>query len=79
MSKRMDFGVEDSAVQKLIAQHYALINTLYDCSFELYRGLGKLYIEDKRFTAFYDKYKKGLAQFMQKAMNYYSDTHENKN
>jgi DNA-binding transcriptional MerR regulator len=75
MAKRMDFGVEDAQVQKLIAQHYALTNLFYDCTFEVYRGLGKLYVEDRRFTDFYDKYKKGLAQFMQKAMNYYCDTH----
>jgi DNA-binding transcriptional MerR regulator len=76
LSKLMDREVEDQEVQKMIAQHYAGIQTFYDCSLEMYRGLGNLYVEDARFAAFYDKFRPGMAKFMQKAIAYYCDTKE---
>jgi hypothetical protein len=39
----------------------------------MYRGLGRLYVEHEEFRAFYDKYRPGLADFMQAAMAYYAD------
>ena len=42
-------------------------------SAEVYRGLGQLYTENPEFRANYDKYRTGLADFMQAAMAYYAD------
>jgi DNA-binding transcriptional MerR regulator len=63
----------DPEVQALIAQHYAWIEQFYAASAEMYRGLGRLYVEHEEFRAFYDKYRPGLADFMQAAMAYYAD------
>lgn len=72
----MDQGVEAGAVQEQIERYYGIINQYYDCNYEIFRGLGKMYVEDDRFTAFYDKYHPDLAQFMCDAMAHYCDVHE---
>lgn len=74
----MDKGPESDEVQFHIDRFYKHMQNFYDCSYEIFRSLGNLYVEDKRFTAFYDKYHPELAAFMQKAMAYYADTHEGK-
>ncbi len=74
----MDHGPENAEVQFHIDRYFKYMQNFYDCSYEIFRGLGNLYVEDKRFTAFYDKYHPDLAAFMQKAMAYYADTHEEK-
>ena len=67
----------DGEVQQWIARHHRQINDrFYQCSADVYRGLADLYVDDPRFTAFYDKVKPGLAQFMRDAMKVYADTLE---
>ena len=63
----------DPEVQALIARHHAWIEHFYPASAELYRGLGQGYAEHPDFREFYDKYRPGLADFMQTAMAYYAD------
>lgn len=63
----------DAEVQKLIARHHVWIETFYSCSAEMYRGLGRLYVEHPEFRAFYEKYRPGLADFMSAAMSEYAD------
>jgi DNA-binding transcriptional MerR regulator len=63
----------DPEVQKLIAQHHAWIENFYTASAEVYRGLGQLYASHPEFRARYDRYRLGLADFMQAAMAYYAD------
>jgi MerR family transcriptional regulator, thiopeptide resistance regulator len=75
LAKLMDRGAEDAGVQKMIAKHYQSIQAFYDCSLDMYRGLGQLYVDDPRFTAFYDKFAPGMAKFMQQAIAHYCDTH----
>jgi DNA-binding transcriptional MerR regulator len=72
----MDRGIEDEEVQKMIGKHYEGIQTFYDCSYEMYRGLGQLYVDDGRFTAFYEKFRPGMAKFMQQAIAHYCDMHQ---
>ncbi len=70
----MDRDPGDPEVQKLIERHFRLINDrFYTVTPEIFRGLGDLYVSDPRFTAFYDKVKPGLAQFMKAAMHAYCD------
>ena len=67
----------DPAVQAMIADHHRSINeNFYDCSLEVYRGLGDLYVDDSRFTAYYDDVQPGLAAFMRAAMHVYVDRQE---
>lgn len=73
----MDRDPGDLAVQAMIADHHRSINeNFYDCSLEVYRGLGNLYVDDSRFTAYYDDVQPGLAAFMRSAMHVYVDRQE---
>jgi MerR family transcriptional regulator, thiopeptide resistance regulator len=72
----MDKGVDSPDVQKLIAQHYQGIRQFYDCPYAMYRNLGRMYVADPRFTAYYDKVKPGLAVFMREAMAYFSENQD---
>jgi hypothetical protein len=72
----MEKGPTDPEVQEEIEKIYLCMQRFYDCSYEMFRGLGQMYVDDKRFTATYDKYHPALAQFMRDAMAYYSDQHQ---
>lgn len=63
----------DPEVQGLIARHHAWIEHFYPASAEVYSGLGQGYASHPDFRATYDKYRPGLADFMQAAMAYYAD------
>ncbi len=76
LADSMDKEVKSKEVQDLIAEHYKGIQFFYDCQLEMYRNLGKMYVEDARFTAYYDKFRPGLAVFMKGAIEYYCDLHE---
>jgi DNA-binding transcriptional MerR regulator len=39
----------DQAVQRVIAEHFALVSLFWTPSAEAYRGLGQMYVEDERF------------------------------
>jgi DNA-binding transcriptional MerR regulator len=60
-------------VQDAIAKHYAHLNNFYTPNLVMYRGLGNLYVTDGRFRAHYDKYAKGLADFIKKAIDIFCD------
>lgn len=71
---RMDHGPEDPLIQEAVADWRQLItDNFYDCSIDIFRGLGDLYVSDQRFTKNIDKYKEGLAAFLKEAMHYYCD------
>ena len=72
----MPKGPTSKEAQELIAEHYNALRTFYEPNFEMYRGLGQMYVDDPRFTAYYDRFAKGLALFMRDAMAYYADTNE---
>lgn len=67
----MDLEPSDKKVQETIALHHKYMNTFYEVTAERYEGLGKMYTEDERFTAFYDKYNEGLASFLYEAIKVY--------
>lgn len=70
----MDKGPNDPAVHALIEKHYQGIRFFYDCSFTMYRNLGQMYVDDPRFTAYYEKFRPGLALFMRDAINAFCDS-----
>jgi hypothetical protein len=41
----------------------------YDCSKEMHRGLGDMYVDDPRFTANYDAVAPGLARYIRDAIH----------
>jgi DNA-binding transcriptional MerR regulator len=65
--------VDDPAVQALIKKHHEGINFFYPCTPEMYKNLGQMYIDDPRFTAYYDKFAPGLAVFVRNAIFSYVD------
>lgn len=76
IAEHMNKGIESKEVQSLIEQHFNSLRQFYEPSYEMYRGLGKMYVEDHRFTRYYEKFRHGLAQFMCDAIAYYCDMHE---
>lgn len=75
LADAMGTDVANKEVQDLVAQHHKGIETFYDCSYEMYRKLGELYVSDKRFTAYYDTFRPGLAAWLKEAIDYYCDAH----
>lgn len=69
----MNKGTHSPEIQKLIAKHYKSLGVFYEPNLELYRGLADLYVDDKRFTAYFDKFHKSLAAFMHDAMIVYCE------
>lgn len=57
-------GVVDQARQ-FISDHF------YDCPIEVFSGLGQMYVNDKRFTAYYEKFAPGLAAYYNDAIQHY--------
>lgn len=76
LADSMDKGIKHPDVQALIERHYQAVNFFYECSLELYRNLGLMYVSDHRFSATYDKFRPGLAVFMRDAILYYCETHK---
>lgn len=77
--RNMEKGIDSPEVQAIIDRHFHHIIQFYDPTWPLlkiYRGLGKMYVEDPRFSANYNKYHPGLAQFMCDAMEIYCDKKE---
>lgn len=72
----MDLGIESDEVQALIKKSHEGVNFFYDCSIEMFRNLGQMYVDDPRFGAYYEKFRPGLAVFMRDAINVYCDSVE---
>jgi DNA-binding transcriptional MerR regulator len=68
----MDKGPANGEVQKLIGEfRQHITDNFYECTPEIFRGLGDLYVNDPRFTKNIDKYQPGLAAFLREAINVY--------
>jgi DNA-binding transcriptional MerR regulator len=67
-------GPADPKVQEAVAElRQNITDNFYNCTPEIFRGLGDLYVNDPRFTENIDKYKIGLAAFLREAMHVYCD------
>lgn len=69
----MDKGAKSPEIQKLINRHYNNLRHFYEPNLEMYRGLADMYVDDKRFAAYFEKYHKNLPEFMRDSMHYYCD------
>ncbi len=70
----MELPISDPEVQAMINNWREHINqNYYQCTLEIFRGLGEIYVADPRFTKNIDQYRPGLAEFMHQAMNYYCE------
>lgn len=68
LADSMDKGPSSGEAQTLIAEHYEGIRFFYDCPLKMYRNLGRMYVNDPRFTAHYEKVRPGMAAFMREAI-----------
>lgn len=63
-----------------LAQHAAELHKKWLCFYwdvyskEAHAGLAQMYVDDERFTAFYDKYQPGLAVFLRDAIFIFTGT-----
>ena len=73
LASMIGFNPADIRVQKVILRHFHLMNLFYEVSKERYRALGKMYIEDERFTKHYEKYGTGLAEFIHKSIEVFCE------
>ena len=64
-------------VQELIDIHYNWVCKFWTPTKDAYIGLGKMYVEDSRFSINYDKYAPGCAEFMAQAMHIYAQENLN--
>lgn len=69
------FAAESPEVQQQVDAFYNHLSHFYDPSFEMFKGLGQMYVEDPRFTEVYEKRATGFAAFMCNAMAIYADKH----
>lgn len=74
IADRMDRGPYDPEVQAAVAEwRQHITDSFYDCTPEIFRGLGDLYVDDHRFTESIDKIRPGLAAFLREAMHIHCD------
>ena len=67
------FSPDAPQVQKIVRRHYQLIRRFYEPTKEIYRGLGKMYVENPDFRKRYDTYHPKQAEFWAKAMKVFAD------
>ncbi|MFE4569496.1 MerR family transcriptional regulator [Paenibacillus chitinolyticus] len=70
----MEAGPSSRMAQEAAAElRQWITGHFYDCTPEIFRGLGDLYVTDERFTANIDRHGAGLAAFLKEAMHIYCD------
>jgi DNA-binding transcriptional MerR regulator len=77
LASLIDRNAEDPEVQESIeAWRNHISKYFYECTPEILRGLGEMYVNDSRFTENIDKYGKGLSVFLRDAIQIYCDNHK---
>ncbi|RZT86102.1 DNA-binding transcriptional MerR regulator [Pseudonocardia sediminis] len=67
--------VDAPAVQSAVAAHHAWVGRFWTPGREAYIGLGRMYVDDPRFTATIDAYAAGLSPYLAEAMAVYAGAH----
>ena len=77
LADNMDKGAADPEVQKIVAElRQHITDDVCDCTPEILRCLGDIYVRDERLTAKVDKYRTGLSFFLWKVIHNYCDNLE---
>lgn len=72
MTEERDVG--DKEVQDTVKNYQQYItDNFYNCTPEILKGLGQMYVADERFTSYYERFKEGLAEYVHQAIDYYVD------
>lgn len=70
--KRENIAVDDGAVQQNVAKLLQTIRQYsFDCSLEVFREIGLMYVQDSRFKANIDQFGDHTAQYIADAIQYY--------
>jgi len=67
----LEKGPASPEIQNLINQHYHNLRHFYEPTLTMYKALGEMYVDDYRFTVYYEKYQPGLALFLREAITIY--------
>lgn len=71
---RVDESPESKEVQNLVEEWRNFITeSYYDCTVEILRGLGEMYVADERFMKNIDKFGDGTAEIMSKGIQVYCE------
>ena len=66
---RDGFPADSEQAMDIAEEHRQQISrNFYDCPPEMHAGLGRMYVEDERFTAHYENRAPGLAQYVSMAI-----------
>ena len=68
-AKRDGVAPGSDAANALAERHRAMIAHAYDCTHAMQVCLGRMYIADPRFTAYYEKIEPGLAEWLSAAID----------
>lgn len=71
MAQSMNLPIDHPEVQQLVMEYFEHQQEFRAIDKEQYSHLGQLYVEDERFTAYYEKRKEGLAKFVSEAIAYF--------
>jgi hypothetical protein len=70
----MDKGADSPEVQEQVAElHKHFVTSYYDCTYEIFRNLGQMWVHDARFKEVYEKIKPGFAEFLRDAVIIYTE------
>jgi MerR family transcriptional regulator, thiopeptide resistance regulator len=61
-------AVSEAAMEAAEEHRQHISRWFYDCSYEIHRGLGQMYVDDPRFSATYEKIAPGLAAYLNEAI-----------
>lgn len=67
---------DSKEAQAAIKEWYVALNEMGNYSLETFKVLGRMYVDDVRFTENIDKFGEGLAKFMRDAMAVYADANK---
>ncbi len=76
LAAAMKAGRAESSTEAMDAAEQArqhISRWFYDCPLEMHRNLGDMYVSDERFTATYEKFARGLAQYVHDAIHANAD------
>lgn len=74
LARCFDAGLKADApeVQAAVDRHYKWVCASWTPDAESYVGLGRMYVDDPRFTAFYDRNRAGLAPYLFEGIKAYA-------
>ncbi len=76
LCKEMHAGYDDPEVQKLIDAYFQYMQHFYDCNYEIFKGLGEMYVQDERFAKNFRIYDEHLPEFLRNAITYYCNSRQ---